>query len=103
MMRALAGLALMLACALSAQAQDAATYPSKPVKIIVSTPAGGGVDTATLMVAGAGGQHRGGVGLFCGAGRLHAAGFGDRARVLAIAGEERLRELPDVPTLTRPA
>ncbi len=53
MMRALAGFALLLACGLPAQAQDAATYPSKPVKIIVSTPAGGGVDTVTRMVADA--------------------------------------------------
>ena len=47
------GLALVLACALPGQAQDAATYPSKPVKIVVSTPAGGGVDTVTRMVADA--------------------------------------------------
>src|SRR5688572_22279642 len=53
MMRGLLGLVLMLACAMPAQAQDAATYPSKPVKIVVSTPAGGGVDTVTRMVADA--------------------------------------------------
>jgi tripartite-type tricarboxylate transporter receptor subunit TctC len=35
----------------SARAQDAANYPSKPVKIIVSVPAGGGVDTVTRIVA----------------------------------------------------
>src|SRR3712207_2235415 len=53
MMRALVGLALMLACVVPAHGQDAATYPSKPVKIVVSTPAGGGVDTVTRMVADA--------------------------------------------------
>src|SRR4029453_17474624 len=53
MMRGLPGLVLVLACAMPAQAQDAATYPSKPVKIVVSTPAGGGVDTVTRMVADA--------------------------------------------------
>ena len=40
-----AGWALALS---SAAAQD---YPNKPVKIIVSVPAGGGVDTATRIFA----------------------------------------------------
>jgi tripartite-type tricarboxylate transporter receptor subunit TctC len=35
----------------SALAQDAASYPNKPIKIIVSVPAGGGVDTVTRIVA----------------------------------------------------
>jgi tripartite-type tricarboxylate transporter receptor subunit TctC len=43
--------AMLLACAMPAQAQDAATYPSKPVKIIASVPAGGGVDTVARLVA----------------------------------------------------
>jgi tripartite-type tricarboxylate transporter receptor subunit TctC len=36
---------------LPAIAQNAADYPNKPVKIIVSVPAGGGVDTATRIFA----------------------------------------------------
>jgi len=41
--------AVALALALTpAAAQD---YPNKPVKIIVSVPAGGGVDTATRIFA----------------------------------------------------
>ena len=36
----------------SASAQDAAaTYPNRPIKIVVSVPAGGGVDTVTRIVA----------------------------------------------------
>ncbi len=36
----------------AASAQDAATnYPNRPIKIVVSVPAGGGVDTVTRMVA----------------------------------------------------
>ena len=35
-----------------ALAQDAATnYPNRPIRIIVSVPAGGGVDTVTRIVA----------------------------------------------------
>lgn len=34
-----------------ASAQDAARYPDKPIRIIVCAPAGGGVDTATRIVA----------------------------------------------------
>jgi len=47
-------LALMAALTLfgaSASAQDAANYPNRPIKIIVSVPAGGGVDTVTRIVA----------------------------------------------------
>ena len=48
-------LALISAFALltvGASAQDAAaTYPDRPIKIVVSVPAGGGVDTVTRMVA----------------------------------------------------
>jgi len=46
--------ALLLTAALSggAAAQDpAADYPNRPIKIIVCTPAGGGVDTVTRIVA----------------------------------------------------
>jgi tripartite-type tricarboxylate transporter receptor subunit TctC len=32
-------------------AQDVASYPNKPIKIVVSVPAGGGVDTVTRIVA----------------------------------------------------
>ena len=35
----------------SAQAQPAANYPTQPIKVIVSVPAGGGVDTAMRIVA----------------------------------------------------
>jgi tripartite-type tricarboxylate transporter receptor subunit TctC len=35
----------------SAHAQTAADYPSKPIKVIVTVPAGGGVDTVTRIVA----------------------------------------------------
>src|SRR5262245_46491265 len=42
----------LLAVAAQAQAQDAAaTFPNKPIKIIVCVPAGGGVDTVTRIVA----------------------------------------------------
>jgi tripartite-type tricarboxylate transporter receptor subunit TctC len=34
----------------SAQAQPAADYPNKPVKVVVTVPAGGGVDTVTRIV-----------------------------------------------------
>src|SRR3954470_5775331 len=44
--------ALLLLAATPAAAQDAAAnYPSKPVKIIASVPAGGGVDTVARIVA----------------------------------------------------
>src|SRR5919106_6588140 len=34
----------------SANAQSAADYPNKPVKVVVTVPAGGGVDTVTRLV-----------------------------------------------------
>jgi tripartite-type tricarboxylate transporter receptor subunit TctC len=40
----------LLLCA-GASAQDAANYPNRPIKIVVSVPAGGGVDTVTRIVA----------------------------------------------------
>jgi tripartite-type tricarboxylate transporter receptor subunit TctC len=52
-MRALLTLiSLTLALASGASAQDAAaTFPNKPIKIVVCVPAGGGVDTVTRIVA----------------------------------------------------
>src|SRR4051812_11761528 len=47
---ALIATAALLAVA-PAAAQDAANYPNKPVKIVVTVPAGGGVDTATRIFA----------------------------------------------------
>src|SRR5215510_12008615 len=47
-------LALIAAAVLAlspAVAQNSADYPSKPVKIIVTVPAGGGVDTVTRLFA----------------------------------------------------
>jgi tripartite-type tricarboxylate transporter receptor subunit TctC len=48
-------LALVVAVSLSASAayadDAAATYPNRPVKIVVDVPAGGGVDTVTRIVA----------------------------------------------------
>jgi tripartite-type tricarboxylate transporter receptor subunit TctC len=42
--------AAALAGAIPANAQSAADYPNKPIKIIVTVPAGGGVDTATRII-----------------------------------------------------
>jgi tripartite-type tricarboxylate transporter receptor subunit TctC len=39
-----------LIAANSAHAQSAADYPNKPVKVVVTVPAGGGVDTVTRIV-----------------------------------------------------
>src|SRR5262245_17150350 len=47
----LAGLVFLLAAGpAAAQPGDAATYPSKPVKVIVTVPAGGGVDSVTRII-----------------------------------------------------
>src|SRR5690242_17449545 len=43
----LAGVGLLVAVADVRAQQNAASYPSKPVKIIVNVSPGGGVDTAT--------------------------------------------------------
>lgn len=53
MQKIIAALVLPLAMATQAWAQGdpAANYPDKPVKIIVSVPAGGGVDTVTRIYA----------------------------------------------------
>jgi tripartite-type tricarboxylate transporter receptor subunit TctC len=53
MVRILAALVLpfVLGTPALAQSDPAANYPDKPVKIIVSVPAGGGVDTVTRMFA----------------------------------------------------
>ncbi len=40
-----------LATANLAHAQDAGTYPDRPIRVIVSVPAGGGVDTVTRIIA----------------------------------------------------
>src|ERR1041385_4700130 len=40
-----------LAIASLAHAQDAGTYPDRPIRVIVSVPAGGGVDTVTRIIA----------------------------------------------------
>lgn len=52
-MRTLLVLAAACAAAISAAHADdvAATYPDRPVKIVVDVPAGGGVDTVTRIVA----------------------------------------------------
>jgi tripartite-type tricarboxylate transporter receptor subunit TctC len=51
MLRALATIAAAAAALASAHAQDgAADYPNKPVKVIVTVPAGGGVDTVTRII-----------------------------------------------------
>ena len=42
---------LLLAAPAFAQADKAAEYPARPVKIVVCVPAGGGVDTVTRIVA----------------------------------------------------
>ena len=74
-----------------AAAQSAADYPNKPIRIVVSVPAGGGVDLSARIIAnhlqhavGPAGdgrephrrqrQHRRRSGVARGAGRLHAAG-----------------------------
>src|SRR5262245_65297683 len=41
----------LLAAAAPAVAQDVSSWPSQPIRIIVSVPAGGGVDTITRIVA----------------------------------------------------
>ncbi len=46
-----AALAALVQFTAPLNAQDAADYPSQPIRIIVSVPAGGGVDTATRIVA----------------------------------------------------
>src|SRR4051812_3504744 len=46
---ALMAAAAFLALPVAAQQNPAANYPSKPVRIIVSVPAGGGVDTVTRL------------------------------------------------------
>ena len=53
MHRVFAGFIVSLVVSTSAFAQGdpAANYPDRPVKIIVSVPAGGGVDTVTRIYA----------------------------------------------------
>ena len=46
---ALIAAALMATSPALAQQDPAADYPNRPVKIIVSVPAGGGVDTVTRI------------------------------------------------------
>ncbi len=73
-------------------AEDAASYPDRPIRVIVSVPAGGGVDTVTRIVtdkmrvplgqplivenkAGVGGVGRSRNGVQSRSGRLHAVGL----------------------------
>src|SRR5687768_1714014 len=53
MYKVLAAIALTIAIPAQAvaQADPAANYPARPVRIIVSVPAGGGVDTVTRIYA----------------------------------------------------
>jgi tripartite-type tricarboxylate transporter receptor subunit TctC len=44
-------IALLSAAPANAQQADAADYPNKPIKVIVSSSAGGGVDTVTRIVS----------------------------------------------------
>jgi tripartite-type tricarboxylate transporter receptor subunit TctC len=50
MLRILPLIATALLAAAPAHAQSAADYPNKPVKVVVTVPAGGGVDTVTRIV-----------------------------------------------------
>src|SRR5436305_12497227 len=43
-------MAAVAAGAAAAQTADVATYPNKPVKVIVTVPAGGGVDTVVRII-----------------------------------------------------
>jgi tripartite-type tricarboxylate transporter receptor subunit TctC len=51
MTRLLALLSALMLTAATALAQDAASYPNRPIRIIVCVPAGGGVDTVTRILA----------------------------------------------------
>jgi tripartite-type tricarboxylate transporter receptor subunit TctC len=51
MTRLLALLSALMLAAATALAQDAASYPNRPIRIIVCVPAGGGVDTVTRILA----------------------------------------------------
>ena len=46
----LIAVAALLFAAAQANAQGAADYPNKPVKVIVTVPPGGGVDTVTRLI-----------------------------------------------------
>src|SRR3954465_11710424 len=48
---ALIAAALMATSPALAQQDPATDYPNRPIKIVVSVPAGGGVDTVTRLVA----------------------------------------------------
>jgi tripartite-type tricarboxylate transporter receptor subunit TctC len=50
MLKSLALIAAALLATGAAVAQQAADYPAKPIKVIVTVPAGGGVDTVTRII-----------------------------------------------------
>jgi tripartite-type tricarboxylate transporter receptor subunit TctC len=108
-------LAAVAAAALTATSVHAqqGDYPNKPVKVVVTVPAGGGVDTVTRLVTERLRQKLGqpfvieNKGIVAGhvdmifmqyeaAIKLHEGG---KARILAVTTEKRLPSLPDIPTM----
>src|SRR5260221_1386550 len=54
-----AGLALLAICS-TARAQDTASFPNRPIRVIVPVAAGAGIDTAARVTAAAAEPHLGG-------------------------------------------